>query len=178
MIAALVIAAILVIGFGFDPIGYTIPDQDSSGNQTEAATATVTRVVDGDTLDVQIASSSDTVRLIGVDTPEIAWPSDDNDLTKPEADGCYALEAWEYVKQTVKGKQIRLESDGTQPMRDTYDRRLAYVFIEDQLLNQQLIAEGYGKELTVNNGYEKRASFKRAETLARENGRGLWGKCE
>jgi endonuclease YncB( thermonuclease family) len=144
-------AAVLVFGFNFDPIGYAIPDQDGSSNQAEVSTATVTRVVDGDTIDVQIASSSDTVRLIGVDAPEITWPSDNNDLTNPEADECFALQARDYLQQRIKGNRVRVHYDNTQSARDTYDRRLSYVFLGDQLINRELIEGGYATVHMRNN---------------------------
>lgn len=175
---ALIAAVVLVLGFRLDPVGFVIPDQEVDTNKPATATATVTRVVDGDTISVRTASGSDTVRLIGVDTPEIQWPSEDNNLDKPKSEGCYALEAREYLQETVKGRQVQLQSDSIQPLRDTYDRRLAYVFVDNELINQNLIAEGYGKELTVNDGYEKQAGFKDAENSAREQQRGLWGNCE
>lgn len=176
--AALVAAVVLVLGFQLDPVGFVIPEQKADTDRPATATATVTRVVDGDTVSVQTASSSDTVRLIGVDTPEIEWPSEDNNLDKPKSEGCYALEAREYLQEAVKGRQVQLQGDSTQPLRDTYDRRLAYVFVDDELINKSLIAEGYGKELTVNGGYEKRANFKAAEVSARAEERGLWGNCD
>lgn len=175
---ALVAAVVLVLGFRLDPAGFVIPKGETDKDKPATVTATVTRVVDGDTINVQTASSSDTVRLIGVDTPEIEWPSEDNSLDRPKAEGCYALEAREYLQEAVKGRQVQLQSDSIQPLRDTYDRRLAYVFVDNELINQNLISEGYGKELTVNDGYEKQASFKDAENSAREQQRGLWGNCD
>jgi micrococcal nuclease len=175
---ALVAAMVLVLGFRLDPVGFVISEQGADTDKPATARATVTRVVDGDTIRVRTASGSDTVRLIGVDTPEIKWPSEDNNLDKPKSEDCYALEAREYLQEAVKGRQVQLQSDSTQPLRDTYDRRLAYVFVDNELINQSLIAEGYGRELTVNGGYEKQASFQDAENSAREQQQGLWGNCD
>src|SRR6056297_2690209 len=81
--------------------------------------ATVTRVVDGDTLKVMIEGKEETIRLCGVDTPESVHPS------KPVEPG--ALEASEFTKQ-LTGKQIILTYDADK--RDFFGRLLAYVWLE------------------------------------------------
>ena len=88
--------------------------------------ATVTRVVDGDTLKVMIEGKEETIRLCGVDTPESVHPS------KPVEPG--ALEASEYTKQ-LTGKTIIITYDSNSP--DFFGRLLGYIWIEAD--NGQLV---------------------------------------
>lgn len=137
--------------------------------------AVVTNVIDGDTIDVMLESGGRaSVRLIGVDTPEIDW-----DTMKSE---CYGFEARAFLTDLVKGETVRLEGDDSQPVYDTYDRLLSYVYLpsedpEDELVNLTLIREGYAQELTVGAGYEYRDAFVAAESRAVEQRRGRFAEC-
>ena len=99
--------------------------------------ATVIRVVDGDTLKVLLNDVTETVRLLGVDTPESVHP------TKPVEEG--SLEASAFTKQ-LTGKQILLTYDKNKT--DFFGRILAYVWIDTEggldCWNTRLIKEGYG----------------------------------
>ena len=93
------------------------------------------RVVDGDTIIVNIDGKKERVRLIGVDTPETKHPK------KPVE--YYGKEASAFTKQMVEGKKVRLDHD--QQRRDKYSRLLAYVYLEDgTFLNAEIIKQGYG----------------------------------
>jgi micrococcal nuclease len=134
---------------------------------------TVVRVVDGDTIVVQINGIAKKVRLIGLDTPEIV------DSRKPVE--CFGKEASDEAKKILSGKQIRLETDPSQGAYDKYGRLLAYVFLTDGTnLNKMMIENGYGYEYTYDMPYKYQTEFKQAEKEARENKRGLWaeGKCD
>lgn len=128
----------------------------------------VVRVVDGDTIQVDINGTKETVRLIGVDTPEVVDPR------KPVQ--CFGRQASEFTKQNLTGKKVRLESDPTQSDRDKYHRLLRYVYLEDgTLFNKLLIEQGFAHEYTYqSNPYKFQLEFKNAEKEARENKKGLW----
>ncbi|OGH51774.1 MAG: hypothetical protein A3G13_01840 [Candidatus Levybacteria bacterium RIFCSPLOWO2_12_FULL_37_7] len=130
----------------------------------------VVHVVDGDTIQVDINGSKETIRLIGVDTPEVVDPR------KPVQ--CFGREASNKTKEILIGKKVRLESDPTQSNRDKYQRLLRYVFLEDgTLFNKLLIEQGYAHEYTYqSNSYRYQLEFKTAEKDARENKRGLWAE--
>lgn len=127
----------------------------------------VTKVVDGDTIAVDINGKNTTIRLIGLDTPETVDPR------KPVQ--CFGEEASTKAKEVLTGKRVRIETDPSQGERDKYGRLLAYIFLEDgTLFNKFMIAEGYGHEYTYNVPYKYQKEFKDSEQNARENKLGLW----
>ena len=127
----------------------------------------VLRIVDGDTIAVEINGKSESVRMIGIDTPEL------NDSRTGVQ--CFAKEASEETKSLLTGTKVRLEKDDSQGERDKYKRLLAYVFREDGVfINKKLVADGYAHEYTYDTPYKYQAQFKTAETAAREGEKGLW----
>jgi micrococcal nuclease len=129
----------------------------------------VTRVVDGDTLELDVVGLKEKVRLIGINTPEVVDPR------KPVE--CFGKEASNRMKELAKGQKVRIEYDETQGYRDMYDRMLAYVYLEDgQMLNRKMLAEGYAYEYTYNTPYRYQKEFRSLVELARTSERGLWAK--
>jgi micrococcal nuclease len=128
----------------------------------------VIKVTDGDTIKVDINGKTETLRLIGIDTPETVDPR------KPVQ--CFAQAASDKAKEILSGKNVRLEADSTQGELDKYNRLLRYVFLEDgTFYNKLMIAEGYAHEYTYqSNPYKYQADFKEAEKQAREQSKGLW----
>lgn len=125
---------------------------------------TVTRVVDGDTV---VVSTGETLRLIGMDTPETVDPR------KPVQ--CFGREASARARALLAGAPVRLELDPTQGRRDQYGRTLAYVWLADgRLFNEVMIAEGFAHEYTYELPYRYQARFDAAERAARTQQRGLW----
>ena len=143
------------------------------GDTTRASapgSATVTRVVDGDTIRVRINGREERVRLVGIDTPESVKPG-----TPVQ---CYALAASARTKALLpKGAGVRLVRDVEE--RDRYGRLLAYVYrVRDGLfVNLALVREGYAVTLTVPPNVAHTDEFVAAARDAREHGRGLWGRC-
>lgn len=135
---------------------------------TPAGFYKVTSVVDGDTIRVEMNGQSETLRLIGLDTPETVDPR------KPVQ--CFAREASDKAKEILSGKNVRLEADSTQGERDIYNRLLRYVFLEDgTLYNKLMIEEGYAHEYTYDSKpYKYQQEFMDAENQARQGQRGLW----
>lgn len=129
--------------------------------------AVVIKVDDGDTIVVRIGSRTDTIRLLGIDTPETHHP------TKPV--GCYGPEASDYTTARLNGKAVRLEDD-VEP-RDVYDRRLAYVYLDGHRFNDELLEKGYARLLVIPpNGAHARTMLAE-ELAAKRAGVGLWGAC-
>jgi endonuclease YncB( thermonuclease family) len=109
----------------------------------------------------------ETLRLIGMDTPETVDPR------KPVQ--CFGKEASNKAKELLVGTKVRLEKDSTQGELDKYGRTLAYVYREDGLFyNKHMIEQGYAHEYTYNTPYKYQAEFKAAQKSAQENQRGLW----
>lgn len=129
---------------------------------------TVTRVVDGDTIEVFDNNKVNKIRLIGVNTPETLDP-------RKEVE-CFGLESSMFLKKEIEGKIITLESDKSQGDKDTYGRDLRYVFLNGNNINKKIVEEGYGFEFTYKKPYLYQEEFKKAEQLAKDNGKGLWDK--
>jgi micrococcal nuclease len=127
----------------------------------------VTRVVDGDTVEVQIGGREEDVRYIGVDTPETVKPE--------EPVQCFGPEASEFNHRLVEERWVHLVFG--EERRDVYGRLLAYVYLEDRFVNAELVRRGLARTLTIppNDRYAKR--FDRLQTAAARHGRGLWGAC-
>jgi micrococcal nuclease len=132
----------------------------------------VSRVIDGDTIDVEKDGVSVRVRLIGVDTPETVDPR------RPVQ--CFGKEASLRAQELLEGKFVRLETDPSQGFYDKYKRMLVYVYLANgTFFNRVMISEGYAHEYTYRLPYRYQTEFKAAERTAREEKKGLWadGVC-
>lgn len=127
----------------------------------------VTKVIDGDTIAVSKNNRKETLRLIGIDTPETVDPR--------RGVQCFGREASDHAREILSGKSVRLEADPTQGERDKYKRLLRYIFLPDgRNFNLLMIAEGFAHEYTYDLPYKYQADFKVAEMEAREKELGLW----
>ena len=140
------------------------------GQARHAATAewTVVRVVDGDTIEVARGSSdTDTVRLLGINTPETHHP------TKPVE--CFGPEAAAFTEEHLSGRSVQLEGDIEG--RDRYGRRLAYVVVDGERFNDELLRRGYARLLVIEPNHAHARTMLREELDAKRAGRGLWSEC-
>lgn len=127
----------------------------------------VARVVDGDTIVVNIAGTDTRIRLIGVNTPETVDPR-----TPVE---CFGKQASDFLKAMLPvGTMVRLQSDPTQANTDKYGRLLRYVYLGDTLVDEEIIQEGYGYEYTYDLPYQFQKEFRESEEYARSGQLGLW----
>ncbi len=131
----------------------------------------VVRVVDGDTVEVGRGADVLTVRLIGVDTPEVKKPG--------TAVECFGPEASAFATRELVGRPVWIERDPVSGRQDRYGRELGYVRTSDgELFNERLIVEGFAHEYTYRHqAYKYRRDFQRAQRTAQETGTGLWGAC-
>lgn len=164
-----------------------IPSIESPSTATPSAAfevngegAIVSKVVDGDTIEL---AGGQTVRLIGIDTPETVDPR------RPV--GCFGKEASNEAKNLLLGKEVILQKDVSE--QDKYGRLLRLVFLpledgppsgearpeggQTLFVNDYLIREGFAKVLTYPPDVKYNEQFRQAEKEARENKRGLWGRC-
>ncbi|MGH2735253.1 MAG: thermonuclease family protein [Actinomycetota bacterium] len=145
--------------------------------------AVVERVVDGDTIEVEITARTDgpgagetvvgrryDVRLIGIDTPESVRPG-----TPVE---CFAKEASAATKALLEGEEVSLVKDVENV--DGYERLLRYVYIEAEMANARLVLNGYATAYTYPPNVRHSSLFVQLEREAREANRGLWspGTCD
>jgi micrococcal nuclease len=132
----------------------------------------VIRVVDGDTVKVLLEPGRyETVRYIGVDTPESVKPD-----TPVQ---CFAKEASAFNSRLVQGREVRLRIG--RERRDRYGRLLAYVYVTGAhpvFVNAALVRGGYARTLEIAPNTDRADFFARLESHARDAGRGLWAACE
>lgn len=126
--------------------------------------------VDGDTIKVDMSGKTETIRFIGVDTPETHKPH-----TPVQ---CFGPDAAAYTKSKVEGRTVRLLADPKDDNRDRYGRLLRYIYLEDNsLLNKTLIQKGYGFAY-ISFPFEQKADFIKAQLTAISGKLGLWTKCQ
>lgn len=128
----------------------------------------VVDVIDGDTIVVaQAGGRTDTVRLLGVDTPETKHPT--------RGVECYGPEAAAFTERRLLGRLVRLEPDVER--RDQYGRRLAYVTVDGTRFNDLLVRRGYARFLVIPPNDRHARALLAAELAARHRRRGLWRAC-
>lgn len=145
------------------------PSAAGSDFALEGDQVLVTKVIDGDTIEIE---SRARIRYLGVDTPETKDPR------KPVE--CFGKEAKNENKKLVEGKVVILQKDVSET--DKYGRLLRYVFLpvgegEFLFVNDYLIRAGFAKVLTIPPDVSYAEQFLEAQREAREEKRGLWGRC-
>jgi micrococcal nuclease len=123
--------------------------------------------VDGDTIVVLDGGRTVRVRLIGIDTPESVAPG------RPVE--CFGKAASAFTEGVLEGRTVVLEFDVG--LLDPFGRTLAYVWLDGEMLNETLVAEGYAQVLTVPPNVRYVDRFLAAERAARAARRGLWSAC-
>jgi len=130
----------------------------------------VARFIDGDTIEVDMNGSVETVRFIGVDTPETHKPN-----TPVQ---CYGEAAAAYTKSLIGSQKVRLQADPLDTNRDRYGRLLRYVYLPNgTLAEDQIIKNGYGFAYTLF-PFEKVEQFKADQAEAQASKAGLWAACQ
>jgi micrococcal nuclease len=167
-VAWILVFVVLVIG------GYSIDLSDDGNDSPEptsqlASAGQVVRVVDGDTVRVRIGEGTQTVRYIGVDTPESVKPN--------EPVQCFGKQASAFNSRLVAGRRVRLEYG--RERHDRYGRLLAYVYISghSRSVNAEIIAAGYGRVLAIAPNTAHLRAYLRLERRARSHRLGLWATC-
>jgi micrococcal nuclease len=127
--------------------------------------ALVVRVIDGDTIEVEIDGAEYDVRYIGIDTPETVHPQ------LPVQ--CLGLEASARNKELVEGQTVGLEKDVSET--DQFGRLLRYVWVGGQMVNAMLVQEGYAQVVTYPPDVKYQDLFLGLQEGARAAGAGLWG---
>ena len=131
---------------------------------TSEVSYVVSEVIDGDTIRID---TGDTIRYIGIDTPETKHPRIGKE--------CFGEEAARFNEQLVLGKSIILEKDVNDT--DRYGRLLRYVWLEGEMVNKILVEQGYAQASAYPPDIKYQVVLDAVEREARENGRGLWTSC-
>ena len=159
----------------------TETETESGSSQGEGRSATVTRVIDGDTVEVRFKDGEiDTVRLLGVDTPETTLSRVD----PPEYEGIpdntagrdhlfnWGERASDYATDGLEGETVRVATDPEADRRGSFDRLLAYIYVGGENFNLGLIEQGYAR--MYDSSFSQRSEFAAAEEEARSENVGLW----
>lgn len=157
---------LIIIGLLLFFVAALVSIRETQNNQPKD-TYSVKKVIDGDTIEIERYGKAEKVRMIGIDTPETLDPR------KPVQ--CFGKEASDKSKDLLSGGRVRLEFDPIVGEKDKYNRLLAYVWSNNELVNLKLIKEGYANEYTYRSqSYKYQNEFKNAQTVAKESSIGLW----
>lgn len=135
----------------------------------------VIQVLDGDTLIANVSGHEVTIRMLGIDTPEVVDPR------KPVQ--CYGPEASAQAKELLSYKEVYIEKDpikeSTTGSYDKYGRVLGYIKMPgDFFYNKYMIQNGFAREYTFNKEkYQYQKELKAEQKKAQKGKVGLWGKC-
>lgn len=150
-----------IVALGVLALWKSPPVMRSENGLEPTDAATVTRIIDGDTIDVD----GERVRILGIDTPE-------------EGE-CYADKATAALAAMVDGRQVTLVADASQGDVDKYGRLLRYVEDADGTdAGLMLVAQGYAREYTYDAPHARQTAYRSAENAAQAQNLGLWGSCE
>jgi micrococcal nuclease len=139
--------------------------------QNQPGLYSINHYVDGDTIAVNMNGTVETIRFIGVDTPETHKPN-----TPVQ---CFGPDAAAYTKQRISqfGK-VRLQADPLDTNRDVYGRLLRYVYLPDgTLMDKNIIENGYGFAY-LSFPFSKKTEFADAQAAAQAAKKGLWAACQ
>jgi len=136
---------------------HTVVIQEPEENVTQDYNMTVTEVVDGDTF---YLGNGDKVRMLGINTPESGRP--------------YAQEATDFLTNMILGKEVTLVNDSKNPDSDSYGRLLAHVYVNDTLVNYEIIKAGLAFSYPYTSGTDFHTEYEKAQAFASSNTVGLW----
>lgn len=121
------------------------------------------KCIDGDTISIKYNEITTKVRFLAIDAPEI-------DKEEP-----YSLEAKEFTCNMItEGKNLYLEFDPKSDKTDKYDRMLAWVWVDDTLLQKEIIKNGYAKIAYLYEDYKYASELEKFEEYAKDNKLNIW----
>jgi len=149
----------------------------------DGQSVTIVRVVDGDTMEVAFGDGNrETVRLLGVDTPEVHASNAPAEFEGvPETDGGEAcLRRWgeratAFAERRLAGETVTFHTDSLSDRRGGYGRLLGYLETGNGTFNRALLAAGLAR--LYDSSFTERDAYARVESDAQANGTGLWGEC-
>ena len=125
--------------------------------------------VDGDTFKILLNGEKKSVRMIAIDTPESVHPTKEVEY--------YGKEASEYTCNKLKNaSKIELEYDENSDSEDKYERLIAWVFVDDLLLQEDLIENGYAKVAYLYDDYKYTSILEEKQELASAKNIGIWSQ--
>jgi micrococcal nuclease len=176
--AALVLCSLLAVSAGC--LGVEVDTTSSTPTPGSETSVRVIDVVDGDTVDVRFRDGSeDTVRLLGVDTPEVRAENDPAEFEGvPDTEAgrsClrrHGDRASAFAVDRLADRRVTLRFDAEAGRRGGYDRLLAYVVVDGTSFNAALLERGHAR--LYDSSFRERDRYASLEREARDAGRGLW----
>ena len=150
-----------VLGVGLTAAALVVISSDSP-RQEQFEAATVSRVIDGDTVELE---SGERIRYLGIDTPET--------LGEPE---CGSAEATELNERLVQGRRVTLLKGPEES--DRFGRLLRYVFVEGVFVNAELVWQGLARPQSFLPDEQFRQVLVQLGVGAQQAGRGSWSACD
>lgn len=178
-ISSIVCLVLFIVSFGITDVFHEPEEPESPKTETVSKqqatptpktksnpyqTGTVTKVIDGDTVEVQIGEKVEKVRMLLIDTPETVHP---NQPVQP-----YGKEASDFTQKLLLNKEVKLEKD--QEDKDKYGRLLRYIYVEDQSVQELLLTEGLARVAVYppNTKYEQK--YRELQDQAKAKKIGIW----
>ncbi|SHQ46007.1 thermonuclease family protein [Mycobacteroides abscessus] len=164
------LAVFLLAAIGVWTQTRTTPAANSGSARSEGFVATVVKVVDGDTADIQSqARGRLRIRIVGINTPEVKKPG--------YSVGCGGPEASNFAKELLAGQQVTVVLDPSQDAHDRWGRTVAALFLADgRNFSVESAAAGHAHSYVYNRRPSRWAEeIRAAEQRAREASKGFWG---
>lgn len=166
-VLVLVLLSVLLFEGGFE----TTPPAPDEAARNQGVTYGVSRVIDGDTVELYKGGVTQTVRLLGIDAPETAYA--------PTGAECFNEESTAHARQLLEGAQVVVTTDPSQDQYDAYDRLLGYITLPDGTdFGAQMLEGGFATEYTFKGRtYQRQSVYRQIRVTAEAEGRGMWN-CE
>lgn len=153
-------------------------NQGGQEAKPENFTAQTIQVVDGDTIDINRNGVEDTVRILGIDTPETQGQNTPTEFgleNTSENQRCLRKmgeKASQLAKNKLANQTINVVTDSESDLRGTYGRLLAYIEYNQTDLGQEMLRKGYAR--VYNSTFTRKQAYYNLEKQSREKGRGIW----
>lgn len=145
----------------------TFEELSKNNEETEIIEVKYSEAVDGDTAKFETNGEIITVRFLAIDTPESVHPTKEVQA--------FGIEASDFTKEKLKNaKKIELEFDNNSDKTDKYDRYLAWIWVDGELLQDLLIKEGLAKVAYLYADYKYTSILQESEKIAQEEEKGIW----
>lgn len=143
--------------------------EKNHGENINKVKVELVEIVDGDTAKFKMNGEQITVRFLGINTKETVDPE--------RGEEAWGKEGSDFTKEKLKNAtKIELEFDSSADKRDKYDRYLAWIWIDDELLQNLLIQSGFAETYMLQNNYKYAGMLQESEEIAKNNKIGIWSE--
>ena len=141
--------------------------ENNTGNSTNKVKVKLVSTVDGDTAKFEMNGEQVTVRFLGINTKETVDPE--------IGEEAWGKEASDFTKEKLQNaNKIELEFDSSSDEKDKYDRYLAWIWVDDELLQNLLVENGLAENYMLQNNYKYAGILQESQEIAKNNKLGIW----